>query len=295
MIGQFDKKQLHDLLKDFYTAVGIRISVFDDEFRLVTEYPDTPPKLCAMIRSTSEGRAACAECDRAACISAKKLGQAHTYVCHAGLTEAITPLSHGGGVIGYAIFAHLMPEEDRNAAIGEICKRCAPVYGDEKEIRAAAEEIPSQSKSRILAAAKLLNAIAAYLIISGLAVWKNDDFSKQLDTFIEDNISEDLSTDTLCRRFFVSRTKLHAISVKAFGMSISRYIAVKRVEKACRYLRETDMTITDVAAAVGVPDYNYFCKFFSRRAGISPGEYRKKVTETETKGGNKRRVKNAAR
>ena len=78
-------------------------------------------------------------------------------------------------------------------------------------------------------------------------------------------------------------------------MSISRYIAVKRVEKACRYLRETDMTITDVAAAVGVPDYNYFCKFFSRRAGISPGEYRKKVTGTETKGKNKRRVKNAAR
>ena len=38
------------------------------------------------------------------------------------------------------------------------------------------------------------------------------------------------------------------------------------------------------AAAVGVPDYNYFCKFFSRRAGKSPGEYRKKVTGTETKG-----------
>ena len=37
MIGAFDKGRLYELLKDFYTVVGIRISVFDDEFHPVTE------------------------------------------------------------------------------------------------------------------------------------------------------------------------------------------------------------------------------------------------------------------
>lgn len=276
MIGAFDKGRLYELLKDFYTVVGIRISIFDDEFHPVTEYPEEPPELCRMIRSTEDGAKACAGCDRDACLRARKLGAAHTYICHAGLTEAITPLNPGGGVIGYAIFAHMMPEEDRSAAIDEVVRRCVPHYGTEEKIRRAAENIKAQSTERILSAAKLLNAIAAYLIISGLAVWRNEDFSRQIDRYIDENMAGDLDTDTLCGRFYVSRTKLHTVSVRAFGMSIAQYIAHKRIEKACKMLRESDSTITDIAAAVGVPDYNYFCKFFRKHVGISPGAYRAK-------------------
>lgn len=274
MIGAFDKGQLRNLLRDFYTVVGIRISVFDDEFNLVAEYPDEPPELCRMIRSSKEGRAACRECDKSACLRAKKLGAAHAYTCHAGLTEAITPLGFGGGVLGYAIFAHMMPEENRDAAIDEVCSRCVPLYGSEEDIRKAASEIVPQSQERILAAAKVLSAIAAYLIISGLAVWRNEDFSRQIDKYIDDNIAGDLRTETLCNRFYVSRTKLHMVSVHAFGMSIAKYITNKRIEKACKLLRESNSTITDIAAAVGVPDYNYFCKFFRRHVGVAPGAYR---------------------
>ena len=36
MIGSFDVENLDKLLKDFYTAVGIRIYVFDENFTLVT-------------------------------------------------------------------------------------------------------------------------------------------------------------------------------------------------------------------------------------------------------------------
>lgn len=274
MIGVFDKGRLRDLLKDFYTVVGIRISVFDDKFNLVTEYPDTAPELCRMIRKKQEGRDACRECDNEACIRAKKLGAAHVYVCHAGVTEAITPLDYGGGIIGYAIFAHMIPEEGQEEAINEICRRCSPLYGSKEEIRNAAMGIATQSQERILSAAKLLNAIAAYLIISGLAVWRNEDFSRQIDKYIDDNISGDLSTETLCRRFYISRTKLHTVSSHAFGMSIARYVAHKRIEKACKLLRESASTVTDIATSVGIPDYNYFCKFFRRYVGVSPGAYR---------------------
>ena len=45
MIANFDIENLKAFLKDFYTAVGIRISVFNDEFELVTEYPETAPEI----------------------------------------------------------------------------------------------------------------------------------------------------------------------------------------------------------------------------------------------------------
>ena len=48
MINSYEKEKLSSLLKDFYVAIGMRISVFDDQFRLITEYPQHPPELCAM-------------------------------------------------------------------------------------------------------------------------------------------------------------------------------------------------------------------------------------------------------
>ena len=37
MISSFEKDKLNKLLKDLHTAVGIRISVFDENFQLITE------------------------------------------------------------------------------------------------------------------------------------------------------------------------------------------------------------------------------------------------------------------
>ena len=45
MVSSFETDGLNELLKDFYTVVGIRISVFDDEFGIVTEYPREMPEL----------------------------------------------------------------------------------------------------------------------------------------------------------------------------------------------------------------------------------------------------------
>lgn len=111
-------------MKDFYVAIGMRISVFDDQFRLITEYPQHPPELCAMIRSTEKGFAACKKCDEEAFLRARKMHTAHSYVCHAGLTEAITPILLDREVMGYAIFAHLLPAENYREHVDEICKRC---------------------------------------------------------------------------------------------------------------------------------------------------------------------------
>ena len=123
MISSFDRENLDKLLQDFYTAVGIRISIFDDEFRLVTEYPKTAPAFCSNIRKTQAGRTACRNCDNEACKRAKRLRKPHIYTCHAGLTEAITPIQLGGGVLGYAILAHMLPAEGREEAVAEACRK----------------------------------------------------------------------------------------------------------------------------------------------------------------------------
>lgn len=276
MISSFEKNSMRDLLKDFYAIVGIRISIFDDEGNAVTEYPDEAPDICKLIRRTDEGARACRDCDADAFKRAKKLREPHVYTCHAGITEAITPIQLGGGVIGYAIFAHMMSEENYENAVAEVCRRCEK-YGDPEEIGTAVKKIKKQSKERILACVKMLDAIAAYLQISKLASWKNEDISRQIDSFIDANIKEELSSDVICKHFFISRTKLYQIAMQSFGMGISQYVSYKRIEKAKELMLDDSLTIAHVAREVGIDDYNYFCKMFRKSIGVPPGKYRNTV------------------
>ncbi len=281
MISSFEKSSLTELLKDFYTVVGIRISVFDDEFRTVTEYPAEMPEICRLIRSTPKGAAACRACDNEACKRAKKLREPHVYTCHAGLLEEITPIRLGGGVIGYAIFAHMMPAEGYEEAVAEVVKRCAEYGYDKKETEKAVRKIKKSSLEKITASARLLDAIASYVQISNLASWKNDDISNRINAFIEKNLSEKLDSDTICRHFFISRTKLYQISMQSFGMGIAQYVTLKRIERAKELMNESDATVTSIAREVGVDDYNYFCKLFKKAVGTPPGKYRAKLKKSE--------------
>ena len=175
MINSYEKEKLSSLLKDFYVAIGMRISVFDDQFRLITEYPQHPPELCAMIRSTEKGFAACKKCDEEAFLRARKMHTAHSYVCHAGLTEAITPILLDREVMGYAIFAHLLPAENYREHVDEICKRCKDYCDSEEKIRSAVSKLKKYSGQKITSSMRILEAIASFLQISNVINWKNED------------------------------------------------------------------------------------------------------------------------
>jgi two-component system response regulator YesN len=52
------------------------------------------------------------------------------------------------------------------------------------------------------------------------------------------------------------------------------YVNRLRVTKACQLLNERQLTVSEVADAVGYPDSSYFARVFRRLAGVSPSEYR---------------------
>ena len=275
MISSFDVQSLDNLLKDFYTVVGIRISVFDDGFNPVTEYPKTPPAFCAEIRRSEEALAACRKCDAEACRRAKKLREPHIYTCHAGITEAITPIAPGGGVLGYAILAHILPEEGYGEAVSAACS-LAEKYGVPKARSIAAiSGITRKSAEEIHSAVHILDATASYVYMKNLAKWRNDDISSSIDEYIKNNLSENLSSEEISKRFNFSRTSLYDISVNAFGMGIMKYVAYCRLERAKKLLLDGN-TIAQTAIACGYGEYNYFCKVFKKSTGLSPTEFRKK-------------------
>lgn len=62
---------------------------------------------------------------------------------------------------------------------------------------------------------------------------------------------------------------------KATGRSPIEYLIEVRLSKAAEKLLKTDDPISEVAAASGFPDSNYFSRCFRRRYNCSPREYRR--------------------
>jgi transcriptional regulator GlxA family with amidase domain len=58
------------------------------------------------------------------------------------------------------------------------------------------------------------------------------------------------------------------------GVSPKQYIDEVRIDKAKRLLKETSLSITQIASSVGFPDVLSFSKFFSSKAKQSPTHYR---------------------
>jgi len=60
----------------------------------------------------------------------------------------------------------------------------------------------------------------------------------------------------------------------AFGVTFVDYLSNHRVAEAKRLLVNPRMSVTDIAAAVGLGDPSYFARVFRKVVGISPSEYR---------------------
>ena len=73
----------------------------------------------------------------------------------------------------------------------------------------------------------------------------------------------------------VSRHRLNQLLQAEYGLAPAQYVAALRLAGARQQLRQTDATVTEVAAAVGFEQTASFCRFFKAQTGKTPGSYRK--------------------
>lgn len=92
--------------------------------------------------------------------------------------------------------------------------------------------------------------------------------------FIEQNYYLELDVQTLCDYVNYSRSYLSRVFHKQTGFTIPEYINKIRMENAMELLRETPLSLREVAASVGIHDSFYFSKLFKKFTGQTPREYR---------------------
>lgn len=277
MTSAFDVTQLLVLLEDFYRITGIRITVFDENLRELVSQPAEVAPCCRMIRSCSAGMDACLRCDRDACAAASKRGGLHIYRCHAGLTEAVIPLTAEGYPVGYLLFGHVFSYPSHEEGWKVIARRCERLPIDLEALRRAVFACPIVSEEYIQSAAHILHAVASYLILEHMATVQRDQRAAALDAWLSRHYTEPVSAPDLCRALGIGKTQLYKLSRQLYGCGAAKHIRDLRMALAKELLRGEDaLPLAEIANRCGYRDYNYFITVFTREVGMSPGAYRAK-------------------
>ncbi len=92
--------------------------------------------------------------------------------------------------------------------------------------------------------------------------------------YIDQNLCEDLSLETLEKMFFINRFYLSRIFKNNTGISIHQYIMLKRIIRARMLLKEGN-NVTKACYASGFNDYSNFIRIFKKLVGVLPSEYQK--------------------
>lgn len=98
---------------------------------------------------------------------------------------------------------------------------------------------------------------------------------KKALSYIEENFSqESLSLNSVAGEVNVSANYFSAIFSQAMQVTFVEYVTGKRMDKAKKLLRQTQMHTGEIAMEVGYKDPHYFSFVFKKTQGCTPREYR---------------------
>ena len=93
--------------------------------------------------------------------------------------------------------------------------------------------------------------------------------------YIESHISDaDFSLPAMADHFSMSLPILSNYFKQQTGSSIMNYMILKRIEKSCTLLADTNLSIKDIGLQVGYVNDSSYIRRFKSVMGISPGQYR---------------------
>ncbi len=267
MIIRYDKDKLTRITDDIFNLTGISISVLDTELSCLTN-SSPAENYCKLLQAIDGEQPRCAECDKMILDRCRRTGKLERHICRAGLYDSAMPIIKQGAVAGFVIMGQVRSEGSPPSA---------PAIGvsdseSMKKLSKAYSEAPFLSEKQLTGLYDLLPCILFDSAIDTV----HDSLINEAVEFIETELNKRLTVKDICERFHVSKNRLYEVFHTNLGCTVTEYINTRRIAEAQSLLKESDMTVHEIAQAVGVDNYTYFCKLFKKTSGVTPSEYRRK-------------------
>lgn len=95
----------------------------------------------------------------------------------------------------------------------------------------------------------------------------HDDLAQQMDRRV--------TIEELAHRYLINPTTLKTVFKEVYGSSLAAHMKEHRMERAAALLRETDLSVAEIAGQVGYESQSKFTAAFKEQFGQLPKEYRR--------------------
>ena len=91
---------------------------------------------------------------------------------------------------------------------------------------------------------------------------------------LTEHMEQRFTIETLSKQYLINPTTLKTMFKSVYGTSIAAHIKEHRMEKAAKLLRETSLSIAEIAESVGYDSQSRFTAAFKEYSGKLPKDYR---------------------
>lgn len=106
--------------------------------------------------------------------------------------------------------------------------------------------------------------------------YENELFQTMVE-FIEQNVEVHNQVSDLVEHFSLSRSTIQTLFNKFVNMTPKEYINRVRLNRSKQMIRDTQLTLSQIADQLGYGSIQYFSRAFSREFGMSPSNYAKSI------------------
>lgn len=97
----------------------------------------------------------------------------------------------------------------------------------------------------------------------------------EIIAYIEKNYDKKITNSSIGEKFNYHPNYISRLMTEHTGMPLHRYIINYRIHRALLLLESGDMTVSQIAESVGMPDLKHFSKCFKSVTGVCPSDYRR--------------------
>lgn len=104
------------------------------------------------------------------------------------------------------------------------------------------------------------------------------DIVAMVQRFIAQSYAENINIQDMANVFGISYSHLHRLFSRKMGTSPQKYLVKTRLNACKEWLEQSELSMREIAHETGFSDEHHFNRMFVRHTGMTPGEYRKKMT-----------------
>jgi AraC-like DNA-binding protein len=122
-----------------------------------------------------------------------------------------------------------------------------------------------------------IRLLEALVLLQGTASARAHVSGDDIRHYLMEHLDQPTDLDRMARDLAVSRSTLCRRARHDLGSSVQQVHEREKIRWAETLLRETELTIGEIAAHVGYSDGFYFSRVFKKQVGVSPRAYRRQT------------------